>query len=369
MSFYHQILFGALSFVFGTIVGSFLNVVIHRLPRGMSVNEPRRSFCPSCGKQIPWAYNLPIMSWLWLRGKCKWCAAPIPPRYILVEFLTGLLFLGIWVHVFPAWDVAVAYWILAALLIAATFIDFEHFIIPDEITWGGAVVGVIASMLVPALHGQTVWWLAGLWSLAGAATGYGILWLVVQAGKAAFGRYKVQAAQPEEFVFRREENDWFLKVGDEELRASEVFSRETDELVIEAAEASLNDAALEPGAIRLRYNSLRVGERSMPLEEVTQLRGRTAELTIPREAMGFGDVKFIACIGAFLGWQAVAFTVVAASIIGAIVGVILIAIYGREKGGIIPFGPYLALGALLWVFCGPQIVSAYFDWVAGPTVY
>ncbi|MDQ6765665.1 MAG: prepilin peptidase, partial [Verrucomicrobiota bacterium] len=127
--------FSVLAFVLGAVVGSFLNVCIYRLPLDLSVNEPKRSFCPSCKKQIPWQQNLPLVSWLFLRGRCANCGSRIAFRYFAVELLTALLFLAIW-RAFP-WEIALVYWLLAALLIVATFIDFEHFIIPDEITLGG----------------------------------------------------------------------------------------------------------------------------------------------------------------------------------------------------------------------------------------
>ena len=135
-------------FTFGSMVGSFLNVCIHRMPRGLSVVSPP-SHCPQCGYSIPWYLNVPLFTWLTLRGRCANCRAPIPVRYFLVELLTGVAFAGSWIHVRPT-SVAVAavalvYCLVLAGLIAATFIDFEHYIIPDEITLGGMVAGVISS--------------------------------------------------------------------------------------------------------------------------------------------------------------------------------------------------------------------------------
>ena len=153
----YELLFQVFAFVLGAAIGSFLNVCIYRLPLGMSVNEPKRSFCPSCKAQIPWYRNLPLVSWLTLRGKCASCGARISFRYLGVELLTGLLFLAVWVKLMRGpetpWLLAPAYWILVALLVVATFIDFEHFIIPDEITWGGAVAGAALSYLLPPLMG------------------------------------------------------------------------------------------------------------------------------------------------------------------------------------------------------------------------
>ena len=119
------------------MVGSFLNVCIYRLPLGMSVNEPQRSFCPNCKAQIAWYHNLPIVGWLWLRGRCANCHQPISARYPAIELLTGLLFLAVWRHFQQEWILVLPGVIFVSLLIVATFIDFDHFIIPDEITIGG----------------------------------------------------------------------------------------------------------------------------------------------------------------------------------------------------------------------------------------
>src|SRR3712207_5848377 len=116
----YELLFGTFAFALGAVVGSFLNVCIYRMPLDLSVNEPKRSFCPSCKKQIPWHQNLPLLSWLVLRGRCANCGSRIAFRYFAVELLTALLFLAVW-RSFP-WDVALVYFVFVSLLIAATFI-------------------------------------------------------------------------------------------------------------------------------------------------------------------------------------------------------------------------------------------------------
>src|SRR3954468_7605084 len=145
----YDVFFGAFAFSLGAVVGSFLNVCIYRLPLDLSVNEPRRSFCPNCKTQLTWCQNVPLLSWLFLRGKCANCGARIAFRYFAVELLTALLFVCVW-KTFPL-PVAIAYWVFVSLLIAATFIDFEHFIFPDEITLGGTAAGIAASFIVPEL--------------------------------------------------------------------------------------------------------------------------------------------------------------------------------------------------------------------------
>ena len=145
--------FTAIFFIFGSMVGSFLNVCIHRMPRGESIITPR-SHCPHCGYSIPWHLNVPILTWLVLRGKCANCSAGIAVRYVMVELMTGLLFAISWV-VFGLTSpgIAIVNAVVLAAFVTATFIDLEHFIIPDEITLGGMVAGLLASFLVPELHG------------------------------------------------------------------------------------------------------------------------------------------------------------------------------------------------------------------------
>jgi len=154
-------------FAFGACVGSFLNVVIYRLPReDLSVAKPRRSFCPGCKRQIPAFENVPIVSWLLLGGRCRGCKAEIPIRYLVVEIATAVLFAGLgWTftrHAFGApadWIALVASLALAASCVAVTFIDIDWKIIPDEITWPGMVLGVVASVAAPPL--QAPGWLFG----------------------------------------------------------------------------------------------------------------------------------------------------------------------------------------------------------------
>src|SRR5688572_6339601 len=124
-------------FVFGCMAGSFLNVCIHRMPRGESIVSPP-SHCPHCNYSIPWYLNIPLITWLYLRGRCRNCGGPIAARYFLVELLTGVAFLSCWLS-FGSQSAALAlvYCLVLAGFIVATFIDVEHLIIPDEITLGG----------------------------------------------------------------------------------------------------------------------------------------------------------------------------------------------------------------------------------------
>lgn len=259
-------------FVLGTCIGSFLNVVIYRMPRDMSVSKPSRSFCTTSGKTIPWYDNIPVLSYLALRGKSRYDGKPISIRYPLVEIITGLLFVLIWVTNQGQWINAGLYIILTSFMIAGSAIDFEHFIIPDEITKTTIVLGVIFSAIWPGLHGTADYGESFLWGIWGAIFGYGLLWGVGYLGSKAF----------------------------------------------------------------------------------------------KKEAMGMGDMKLMGGFGAFLGAQSVVFTLITASFIGAAVGLTLIAIKKRNLSMRIPFGPYLSLGALIWMSGGDKIWDWYLSTLKAP---
>lgn len=267
--------FIALAFVMGSLVGSFLNVVIHRLPLGESVVSPA-SRCPACGNAIrPW-HNVPVLGWLWLRGRCHDCGAWISPRYPLIELTTAVLFAGI-AHRFGPSPLAWMWMGFGAALFAAAAIDADHRIIPDEISLGGLALGLT---LAPALH---VWQGAGAgfaWAhaVSGALLGGGLLWIV------GFAHARLCAAMGRRF------EHW---PGDDEA-----FPRP----------ASLDYWTWFPG-------------------------------------MGFGDVKLLAMIGAFLGPLGVVQTIVAASAIGLLFGLAWIAVR-RSAAAPFGFGPMLAAGAI-----------------------
>lgn len=177
--------------ILGAFVGSFLNVCIHRMPLGESVVSPP-SHCPRCGYRIPFSLNIPVVTWLWLRGRCRSCREPIPARYLVVEALTSGAFVLAWLgfgHDDPA--MALALCALFASFIVATFIDFEHFIIPDEITLGGTLAGFVLSAVAPGLHGTASMPAALRRSAVGIAVGFGAVYGVVRLGKLLFGREKI----------------------------------------------------------------------------------------------------------------------------------------------------------------------------------
>lgn len=352
------------AFVLGTVVGSFLNVCIYRMPLDLSVNEPRRSFCPNCRAQIPWYYNLPLVSWLWLRGRCANCQKPIAVRYPLVELLTGVLFLLVWrwMNADPATStplLAFPYWIFVALLIVGTFIDFDHLIIPDEITWGMVGAGLVFSALLPELMGEASHLRGLLWSAVGAVVGYATLRAVVEFGKLAFGKKRIVLPEPQDFTWKLDGDDADLTIGSEVDRWSDLFMRESDVLSLVCDRLTL--AGEEHGAVRLKcyYDRVELAGKSHPLETLGEFSGTLREYVFPREAMGMGDVKLIAGIGAFLGWRAVFFSIAGASFVGSIVGVALLVLGPKARSLRIPFGPYLSLGALLWLFAGSTVMEWY----------
>ncbi len=241
-------LHAAIVFLFGALVGSFLNVCIYRLPHGQSVNRPRRSFCPACGTRIAWYDNIPLVSYLALGALCRHCGAHIPFRYWLVELLTAVLFTAVfWVHGYTA--ATPLFLLLTGLLIIATFTDLDHWIIPDSISLGGAALGIAAALALSAASASGRWprlsqtfyvpWpfdSMGAWrfaanSLVGAIFGFVMLWLI----------------------------------------------------------------------------------------------GVFGAMTFRKEAMGMGDMKLFACVGAFVGWQGCLLVLAIASFIGAAVGLSLIA--------------------------------------------
>jgi leader peptidase (prepilin peptidase)/N-methyltransferase len=336
-------------FVLGSFMGSFLNVCIHRLPLGQSVVHPP-SHCPKCGYRIPLILNIPLFTWLWLRGRCANCRDTISSRYFFVELLTSVTF-GITWLVFGREQpgLAGAFCILLSLFIAATFIDIEHLIIPDEITLGGAGLGLILSTFIPELQRAAGAGMGFLGSLLGLAVGMTVVMAVVQFGKLVFGREKLKFPEAQRLVLH-EEGLWLPDKGN--LPFEDIFFRATDTLRFHGKKVELADRCYPAADIALSPRELTVGTDTFEPNAEPYLAATAQQLVLPREAMGLGDVKFMATIGAFLGWKATFFSLGMASFLGAMVGVSLIAAGRREWSSRIPFGPYLAVGAILWMFGG-----------------
>jgi leader peptidase (prepilin peptidase)/N-methyltransferase len=242
-------------FVVGALIGSFLNVCIHRLPSGESVVFPA-SHCPRCGEPIRPYDNIPIVSYVLLRGRCRRCAAPISARYPVVEVLTGLAAVGTVWELGASAHALLAFAFLCALIVI-TFIDFDHQIIPDSVSLPGIGVGFAAALI----FGDPSWRA----SLAGIALGGGLLWAVAE------GYYRLTG----------------------------------------------------------------------------------------REGMGGGDIKLLAMIGAFLGWQAVLVTLMIGSLTGSLIGMVLLLAQRGDRRTAIPFGPFLAVGAAAALFWGDALIRWY----------
>ncbi|MEW6530314.1 MAG: prepilin peptidase [Thermodesulfobacteriota bacterium] len=258
--------FAVFSFLFGAVVGSFLNVVIVRLPAGESVVTPR-SKCPWCGHPIRWYDNIPMVSYLVLNGRCRDCGNRFSIRYFLVELTAALVFLGLYLKVGIAAELGVLF-ILCAALIAVFWIDIDHMIIPDPITYGLMPVGLVAAVagFLPDVSWKS--------SLVGIV--FGALVLYVPA-----------------FVY---------------------------------------------------------------------------EIVRGTEGLGGGDVKLLAMMGAFLGPVGVFFILLVSSLVGSVAGVIGMAAGEAGSTTRIPFGPFLAVGGLLYVFAGPAIVVYLFGVPPGSLV-
>lgn len=343
-------------FVLGSMIGSFLNVVIHRLPIGQSIVSPP-SHCPHCKYSIPWYLNVPLITWLYLRGKCKNCGTPIAARYFLVELLTGVAFLGCWLVFGPhSAAIALIYAFVLSGFIAATFIDFEHFIIPDEITIGGMFAGVVCSVLFPKLHQQTSIFGSMIHSLLGLVVGAGVIYAILRIGKLLFGRQRLTLPSETKIVF----TETSVHLPDQEILYEDLFFRKSDVIVLQARKVELADRCYKDVLVRLMPEKLSIGDEQLNPEEVPHLEAVSSEIVLPREAMGFGDVKFMGAIGAFLGWQATLFSLMVSSIIGSIVGVTLILCGKREWSSRLPYGPYIAAAAVIWMFGGERLLKLIF---------
>lgn len=246
-------------FIFGLVLGSFLNVCIYRIPLKKSVIYPP-SHCPECGEKIHFYDNIPLISYMILAGKCRHCLRAIPVRYPLVELMTGLLS----VSLFVKYGLSLSYFlflIFTASLIALSFIDLYHRIIPDVVSIPGIVFGLIVSFFIPSVSWYD--------SLIGIIAGGGILYLVA-------------------VVF-----EWVTK----------------------------------------------------------------------KEGMGGGDIKLLAMIGAWMGWKPLPFIILISSLVGAIIGGGSLVFTGQGLRTRIPFGPFLALGALVYLFFGRELVAWYLRFI------
>jgi leader peptidase (prepilin peptidase) / N-methyltransferase len=274
----------------------------------------------------------------------------------------------------PDWNFFAAC-VFLSLCVAGSYIDIDHQILPHEITWGGAAAGLVASAVIPYYHLEPTWWMNLLYGLGSAAMGYALIWIVIQLGKMAFGKLKLTFDKPEEWSVSQPEGSLepVLKVADQQEGWSEIFSRRSDRLLIRATSAVVGDNTYDACELKMSEDTVTVtpqgGEAvTTPLENIHHMSGTCTSLEQPREAMGLGDANWMACVGAFLGWKAVLAGVFGGATIGAVVSLIMILLGRREWAGRIPFGPYLAAGAVLWMFTGPEFLEWYLNLAQGSPV-
>lgn len=249
-------------FMFGACFGSFGNAIIYRLPRGISLLG--RSACTQCKSQIAGWNNIPLVSYILLRGRCARCAAPFSIQYPLVEFITAILFAAVYFYYGKSWT-TVEYLILVWALVVCSFIDWEHMILPDQFTLGGIVIGFVGAYLNPD---RTL-----LDAFFGFLFGGGILWLVA-------------------YVYF-------------------VFSG--------------------------------------------------------REGLGGGDIKLLAWLGTLLGWKAIPFIILCSSVLGSIVGLYISRKSTDKLKAVIPFGPFIALAAIMYILGLKSAGLWYVDLFIPPT--
>ena len=241
----------------GLALGSFLNVCILRLPFDKSLVQPPSS-CPSCGARIGWRDNIPVLSWLLLRGKCRQCRAPISWQYPIIELAVGLLWLAAVLAYGPGAR-ALSGALLGTILLGIVITDARHYIIPDEFTWGGLALGLLLA-LAGGGHGL-------IEALIGAAAGFGVLYVVAALGQ------------------------WVFK----------------------------------------------------------------------EEAMGGGDIKMMAMVGAFVGWKGVLLTI----FLGALLGTLVFVPLTVKKKRLVPFGVFLGLGAAATFIAGEALLAWYAEFLRG----
>jgi leader peptidase (prepilin peptidase)/N-methyltransferase len=195
-------------------------------------------------------------------------------------------------------------------------------------------------------------------SILSAALGYGLLWIVLEAGKLAFGKKTIRLNAAAPFTWTRRGEDADFVVGDERGMWSDYFAREKDLLLLHCDEARIDERNCGNVTLKFHYDRVSIDKEEIALDTIQEISGVVRELQIPREAMGRGDLKFLAAIGAFLGWRAVLFSIFAGSLLGSLIGLMTMVIGKRVWSAKLPFGPYLAFGALVWMFFG----ASFFAW-------
>ena len=192
-------------------------------------------------------------------------------------------------------------------------------------------------------------------SALGIAVGAGLIYGILRLGKLLFGRLRVRLPEGGRIVF----TETALQLPDQQIPYEEVFYRSTDAIRFQASILELVDRCYKDVRVRLSPSQLQIGEETLSPETVPHMEAVSSEVVLPREAMGLGDVKFMAAIGAFLGWKAVIFSLMVSSMIGSFVGITSILLRKQAWSARLPYGPYIALAATIWVFWGHGFVEAW----------
>jgi leader peptidase (prepilin peptidase)/N-methyltransferase len=381
----------AFIFAVGACVGSFLNVVIWRLPRNESLSFPP-SHCPKCNHQIGAWENIPLLSYLILRGRCHVCKESISLRYPTIELLVSLLFGAVWWRVWSLGlplGTGILYFYLAASLVAVILIDWEHMIIPNKITYTGMGLALVVAAIRPGawasnadegMFGMMVWEglqqhfpsLVGRMRLlslsfvfSGLLVGGGFLLLVLEMGKRLYGNLTVKVDEPVEFTMTKRQ---FSIAGHWDATWEETLSRRSDGFqadVTEVTECQLAEGATGPapaataGTLTVTAQTASLEGQSLPLADISCFKGRIKRWRIPREVLGLGDVKLMAMFGALLGAEATIFILLIGSLSGFAVGLFRMVRDRRKAHSALPFGPFLSLGAFVWMFAGPELIRWY----------
>lgn len=350
------VFWSAVVFVLGAVVGSFLNVCIHRMPRDLSIVRPG-SHCTSCGKPLRWYHNIPLLSWLVLRGRCAFCGAMISPVYFIVELLNAGLWLALWLKFGLSPELA-AYCLLVSLFLVGMFVDLEHYILPDEVTIGGAIAGVIFCTAFPQLQTAPDWMNGLFQSVVGLAAGGGVLYVVRWFGNLMFGRKVHEFEKGVSLVLdkgRVRFDDGEEKPEEEAVK--DVLTSKRDRIQFQATSGQVGEQNLAGLTVRITSTELTVGGQKWPIADAPRLEAVAHEMELPRDAMGLGDVKLMMAIGAFFGWASTLFTLVLSSILGSVVGVLLIAFRAHQWGRPIPYGPYIVVASFVWIFFGTDLTQ------------
>lgn len=346
--------------LFGACIGSFLNVVIYRMPRGLSVNEPRRSFCPTCNKEIPWYLNLPILSWLMLRGKSACCGQRISIRYWLVE-LACTLFFAATVY-FLGQEQSVSFFALVficlwgAAMLATLCIDWEQMVVLPAVTLTATAAGLAASLADPwNLYATFEWGDALLLSLGSGVGAFILLKLIGIIGKLLFGGSKKEYSEAKEWSLQQAGDDIELRIGNETYAWSELFMESANRVRLKDATICTAKNNV-PCTITFTPEHARLTDGTLiALEDHEQLEGHCKGIETSKEAMGSGDAWIALAIGVLCGWMGCCFALVAGSILGLIWAIIA----RVGKGQPMPFGPVLIMGAWLYLFIGRQWVEQF----------